>query len=286
MPSEWEPLKITGTPDKGNMIVGDNSCAIFSINWEKSNGMVAGGAVDWLARRWKKLGVIPHDDPPASENFTDCGWAHGVQTEEGKETTYWFGFNLSAALLLGVKINGVLPEKVREQAVRQVLPSLRATPVGEDTIWSLYDVSFVVPGHYTLKQRHLYSGDVALEFTREGAKDSLLVRQVYPGDLALTRRPFERWIDMRPFKEHRRLRKRSVQTQAWQNEDRKGLSGIVRKGRKRLGVPLGWCSPRSSCAVAAHDQDLNRLLVVEHLSSHDADRSMCEAVVSKMNHVV
>ena len=282
MPAAWQPLKLLGTPQKGSVIVGDSDCAIFSLHWERPEDMSVTEGDAWVAGRLKKLGVTGDADPPAREHFSSCGWARGVEQEENKSTTYWYGYSSSSGLVIGVKVNGFLPARLRERAVEEVLPTLRVTPTGQEMLWSMYDVSFRSPPDFVLRQKHLYSGDVALEFEKS-RQDSLLLRQVYPADLALKRRSFERWMDKRPFLEHRKWRRRTVTVENWQHAERKHLSGIVRHGRKQLGVPLGWCAPRWLCGVAAKDSDLDRVLIAEHLSARSADQRMCERAIAQMN---
>jgi hypothetical protein len=273
MPATWQPLKLTGTPAKGRMIVGDSTCAMFSIHWERLKGSAIPDARAWVTERLKRHGVLPGGSPPGRKHFTACGWAYGVQTEEDKQTTYWYGCSADAQLVLGVTVNGVLPADLRDQVTGQVLTSLRVTPAGADSTWAMYDVSFVAPAGFELARRHLYSGDVALEF-RRGRRETLLLRQVYPGDLALGRRSFEGWLATYPFLEHRRLRRVSVTTEP---------DGAWRRGEKRLGFPLEWVASRRTCALAVHDPRLNRLLIAEHMASAPPDEAVCRAAVERMN---
>lgn len=282
MPREWQPLKLSGTPGKGQMVVGDSTCAFFIVKWERSK---AGGLTDgqrWVAERLKQHGVLPQPEPPAEDRFTACGWAQGVQTEEGKETAYWYGYAEQARLLVGVTVNGALPEADRARVIREVLPTLRTTPVGSETAWAMYDVSFLAPAGFELAQRHLFSGDVALEFAR-GKRETLLLRQVYPGELALGRRSCEKWLESYPFNEHRRLRRSNLKVEPWRAATRSSLSGLRRVGWKRLPSPLGWCAPRKTCALAVHDEDLNRLLIAEHMTPGDPDQSLCDVAIQGMN---
>lgn len=283
MPGEWQPLKLSGTPAKGQMMLGDSVCALFSIHWERlTRGTISDGRA-WVTGRIKRHGVLPDETPPpAAENFSACGWAHGVQSEEDKQTTYWYGYAASAELLMGVIVNGVLPAAVRQQVIGEVLPSLRATPADTDSIWSMYDVGFAAPAGFELRRRHLYSGDVALEFAR-GRHETLLLRQVYPGDLALGRRPFERWLDACPFKEYRRLRRTGATIEPWQHRTRTELAGVRRAGRKRLPWPLGGVSPRWSSALAVHDRRLNRLLIAEHVTAGEPEQALGDRAVGLMN---
>ena len=282
MPREWQPLKLSGTPAKGRMMVGDATCALFSIQWERLKRGLGRDGRDWVAERIKQHGVLPEGTPPAAGHFSACGWAHGVQTEEDKQTTYWYGYSAPAELLVGVTVNGVLPAAVRARVTGEVLPSLRTTPANAESIWAMYDLSFTAPAGFQLMRRHLYSGDVALEFARD-RRETLVLRQVYPGDLALERRPFERWLDAVPFPEHRRLRRADTTTEPWQHVTRSELAGVRRRGRKRLPWPLGWIAPRWTCALAAHDRRLNRLLIAEHRSAAEPDEAVAVAAVEKMN---
>jgi hypothetical protein len=282
VPGDWRPLKMSGTPTKGWMIVGDAMCALFSIHWEQPGDDAITNADAWVQQRLKRQGLEADPEPPAAERFSVCTWAHGVQSEEDKQTTYWYGYAEPAKLLVGVKVNGVLPESQRAQVTRQVLPTLRTSAVDTETVWAMHDLSFVAPPGFELAQQHLFVGDVALEFHR-GRRETLLLRQVYPGDLALERRPAERWLAAYPFIEHRRLRKSSTTIVPWRHGSRREWSGTRRSGRKRLGFPLGFIAPRWTDAVAVHDQSLGRLLIVEHQSVDRPDGGVCDRAVLQMN---
>lgn len=264
------------------MIVGDSVCAMFSIDWERPRRGTLADPRKWLSDRFKRLGVLPEGTPPAAGNFSACDWAHGVQSEEDKHTTYWYGYAEPAELVLGVKVNGVLPHRLRRQLVERVLPTLQTTPADAPTTWAMYDLSFQAPPGFHLARRHLFSGDVALEFHR-GRSQTLMLRQVYPGELALQRRPYERWLDAYPFNVHRRLRASSIASESWRHASRDDLSGLCRRGRKCLPFPLGVVWPRHTHALAVHDRTLNRLLIAEHLSATEPDGSLCRSAILGMN---
>lgn len=282
VPADWRPLKLMGDHEKGSMIVGDSDCALFSIHWEHADSGALLNGEQWVADRLKSQGVLSHGTPPASENFTACGWAKGLQTEEDKQTTYWYGYAAQAELLLGAKINGVLPEAQLDYLLTQVLPTLRSSPLSAESAWAMHEISFFAPPGFIQNQRHLYAGDVAIEF-HKGRQETLLLRQIYPGELALGRRSFEEWLASYPFKEHRRLRKTELTKEPWQSASRRELIGFKRHGRKRLGFPLGFCAPRWTDALAVHDQRLDRLLIAEHMSTAEPDGSICQTAIVRMN---
>ncbi|MBI1337017.1 MAG: hypothetical protein GC164_08655 [Phycisphaera sp.] len=282
VPDDWRPLKLSGTPAKGNMIIGDSLCAFFSIHWERLKNGPMLDAQGWIAQRLKKQGLLPDNRPPAAEHFSACTWSRGIQSEEDKQTTYWYGYAAPAELVIGVKVNGVLPDRELSQITDHILPSLRTSPIDADSTWAMYDLSFIAPPGFTLDKRHLFTGDIAMEF-RKGRGESLLLRQVYPAELALKRRSFERWLEVYPFKEHRRLRRSTLTTEPWRYPKRERLDGLWRFGRKRLGFPLGGVASRWTTALIAHDPTVNRLLIAEHLSTQEPDRGICEEAILSMN---
>jgi len=282
VPYEWRPLKLSGTQEKGKVIVGNSECAVFMLKWERVRNKPSRDGREWVAQRLKKMGTIPSADPPAAAAFTACGWAHGVHVEEGEEATYWFGYSAPAGLLVGVIVNGGAPEPARRDAVRAVLPTLQTTPVDAFHTWAMHDIGFSVPPGFELARRHLYSGDVALEFVR-GKRERLLLRQVYPGELALQRRGMEKWLERYPFKEHRRIRARTVRIQEWRCGAGGERAGVERRAWKRLPSPLGWCAPRRVHGVAVLDEQWNRLLIAEHMAADEPAKAVCEQAIVGMN---
>jgi hypothetical protein len=281
MPGAWHPLKLAGTQQKGQMIVGNHEGPLFIINWERPSTASYDGA-KWIAGRFKKLGVRPADNPPAKAHFTECGWARDVQTREGSESTQWLGYSHPARLLIGFSVNGMIPEATRKQVVRHVLPTLTTSAREEETTWAMHNVSFSSPAGFELSQRKLFSGDIALEFSK-GKHEELLLRQVYPAELALQRRHMEKWLECYPFKQHRRLRRATLKTDPWQCRQRPDLVGLQRSAWKRLPSPLGAWAPRQSLALAAHDRGLDRLLIVEHMAREAPDPATGAAAIDGMN---
>lgn len=282
IPADWQPLKLTGTPEKGQMIVGNDEVAVFIVKWESlASGRLQDGQ-QWVTERLTRHGVVSDDNPPAKAHFTACGWARDLQTEEDKETTYWYGYAEKAGLLIGITVNGVLPVADRKRVVEEVLTTLVTTPAGGESVWAMYDLSFTAPAGFELAQRHLFSGDVALLFIK-GRQETLRLRQVYPGELALGRRSWETWLDSSPFTEHRRIRRGTMQLDKWHHQSRKELSGMQRAGWKRVPFPLGWVSPRQSRSIGAHDTALNRLLMVEHMTVGLPHERVCVKAIEQMN---
>lgn len=281
-PSQWHPLKLLGSPAKGSMMVGDAACAMFSVHWERPRHNTIQSGREWVNERLSKLGLAPDPAPPAAKQFSACGWAFGVQSEEEKQTAYWYGYSEPGNLLLGIKVNGVLPEDLGHQITMDVLPTLRVSASRAPTSWAMHEMTFVSPEGFNLSQRHLFAGDVALEFVN-GQEQTLMLRQVYPGDLAMKRRSIDLWLQRYPFKEHRKLHRSSQRMTEWYSTTRPELVGTQREARKRLGFPLGLVRPRWTHALAVHDQNLNRLLIGELMTASRPDQTICERAIEDMN---
>jgi len=282
MPADWYPLKLMGSADKGWIMVGDAMCAMFSIHWEKPRGGHVSDGDAWVHKRLTRQGLVANDAPPAAEHFTSCAWAHNVQTEQDKQTTFWYAYSKPADLVLGFKVNGVLPEETLEQLIDHVLPSIRVSAQDSETTWALHDLSLVSPPGFELAQKHLFTGDVAIEL-KKGLRETLLLRQVYPGSLALERRPHERWIARYPFKEHRKMRNKGRTFEDYAHPHHAGLVGRRRRGMKKLGFPLGFLRPRHTDAVSAYDERFNRVLIAEHMSASETDGRVVEQAIGRMN---
>jgi hypothetical protein len=199
---------------------------------------------------------------------------------KGGSKTIWSGYAAEAGLLLEVIVTSLTEEPLRAAIFASLVPKINVSVRDKPCCWSMYSVSFMSPPGFELNKRHLFSGDVALQFSR-GRKETLLMRQVYPAGLALSRRNLERWMESAPFGERRRLR--APVRVAWRRDAPRELEGIRQSGWKRLPSPLGRCAPRHSVAVAAVDKELDRLLIAERQNRRDDGGAEVDWVVESMN---
>jgi len=157
-------------------------------------------------------------------------------------------------VLVEVLLTNRSDKKTNRWVIRHALPKLTVTGPADDCRWSIYSSRCVVPPGYVLQHKRLAAGDIALEFTGDKGR-KLLVRQVFPAMLALQRRSYAGWLRDRVFKERRRFRRSSESTR----DD--GLQ-MNWSGWKRVPFPLGLLLPRRCESVIAHDEHLDRLLIV------------------------
>ena len=276
VPSEWRPLQIRGELKKGSMMIGDSDRPLLLVQWRRVESADF-DAQAWLKKRFKKQHSAPDDAPPQPRGFSAVAWTREIALRENESKSAWYGYSEEGGLLLELVTTNLTQDKPSSNMLEDILPGLKVTAKDEPCRWSLYDVGFVSPAGFELVRRHLFSGDIALGLAK-GKQEGLLLRQVYPAALAVGRRPLERWLEETPFKERRRPLK--VRPNRW---NKNGMNGILRRGRRRLPSPLGWCNSRYSTAIAAVDERLDRVLIAEHLTPKEHGTDQIQWCVENMN---
>jgi hypothetical protein len=276
VPPDWRPLRIEGELAKGSMMLGDADKPILRVQWHRvdAGSLNASG---WITGRLKKLKAAVSPDAPVPKGIDASAWALDVHVREGDSKDVWYGSSSAAGIILEVMTVNLDHNARDDGLLNEIVSSLSVTGRDEPCRWSMYGISFVSPAGFELVRKHLFSGDIALTFKR-GRKEALLLRQVYPAGIAISRRPLDKWIDRTPFTERRKPVK--DHTNEW---ERGRLCGRHRRGWRRLPSPLGWCNPRYSTAVAAVDEKLDRLLIVEHLTRNDRSANDVDWCLEKMN---
>lgn len=251
---EWRPLKIEGDHQKGAITVGSMDGPVFQLRWLRPPKSY--DAAEWIKKRCRAVaGGQTSDDPPRPDGFAMASWVRSLAIRQESEKTVWWGYAEPAHLLVEILLTNLCDDKTNAWFIRHALPKLTVAAATEDCPWSIYSSRCVIPPGYILRRQRLAAGDIALEFTADKGR-RLLVRQVFPALLALQRRPYAGWLRDRVFKERRRFRKDCETTR----ED--GLR-MTWTGWKRIPFPLGFLLPRRWETVVAHDEYLDRLLIVE-----------------------
>ena len=280
-PSAWRPLRLEGDRRRGAVMIGDAEQALVQVKWLRP-GQRHFKAQTWLKERI--AGVAPHCSPdpdaPLPHGFVASTWLIGKPGRDGIRRSVWYGYSARDDLVVEFMVNDAVEERLRKKVWREVLPSLRVRKANEPTGWALFDVGFETPAGFDLDQKRLASGDVSLFFVA-GRRESLLLRQVYPAQVALERRPMERWIAHFPFKEHRRFRHEGFEN--WGVTEPRPMEGMCRRGWRRLPSPLGRCAERVAVSVAVVDKNLDRLLLAEHASACDQGDAVVTRAVARMN---
>lgn len=283
VPPEWRPLDIRGDWKQGMMMLGDSQQPFLRVKWwrHKERGFQP---TRWARKRLRlsPSRVTSKEGAPSSTDFLCLAWAEGSATGKRRARSIWCGHAAHAGLLLELVTGGNVSENVWKRITRRVIPSLKASAKQSSTRWAIFDSSFEIPAGFRMQARSLALGDIALGFSARGGR-RLVVRQVYPSELALGRRKMAKWLDASPFQDRRKFRA-SGPVEAWMTEvGGRALRGYCRRGWKRFPFPLGWCAARWSAAAVVQDRDLDRLLLAEYEAPSEAGDGPLEQAIVGMN---
>jgi hypothetical protein len=280
MPDEWRPLRIEGSWDSGSLVVGGTADPVAQIKWLRPRRR-SFDAERWIRRRLRSRRLEPGRPPGAApRGFAEGAW---VPDENSRQLLRsWYGYSREAGLLIEVVANAETDRSSRRELARLVVPSLRTSAKDAPTRWSVFGSSFETPAGYVLARRRVGLGDVTIDLAGPN-RSRLVLRQVYPGELALKRRKLARWLEVRPFKEKRRYRSKDEPAECVIETDGRELRGLRITGWKRLPFPLGFIAPRRSTAAAVVDAELDRVLVAEYDAPDEADPAVVDRALARMN---
>jgi hypothetical protein len=261
LPENWRPHKIEGGFSKGQMFIGDDQNPYFMIRWWRPDleGIKNFDRERWLQKRFQKLHALPQSDPPAPPGFALTAWVKDLQKKQDLSRTLWYGCAAHSDTVIELKMTSLTPAGIRRRIENDIWPTLRITSPEEPIRWSLFSAHFQSPPGFILEESHLFSGDIALHLVRK--KERLVLRTVYPAELALSRRKLSVWLEEGPFLDRRR--KGRFEWRDW-TSSAAPLRGTLRTGIRRFPFPLGGLTPRHSTALAAVDSEHDRLFTAEY----------------------
>lgn len=319
IPEDWRPLAIEGLWDEGALVVGDVSRPLFSVRWSRPRGRFR--PEKWIASRVEAHGgtqpslrapdvaARPARDgrrPPALALEGRAGgeahigrpagfehWAHvpGAKSlsrrdrglRRGPEGDVWCGHSGLAGVAVEIACGAETPAKTARRIGVKVVPTLACAGAGDPVRWAVFDAAFVTPPGMRLAAKRLNLGDIALAVeSRAGAR--LVVRQVYPAGLALSRRGLDEWLADEPFAESRRfVRSGPPEALRVPGPGGRSLPGRVLRGERRMRFPLSWLFPARSVAAAVVRPDLDRILAARCDSARRARTPDEDAVVEALS---
>lgn len=278
---EWQPVRIEGDFYRGRMIVGNGDGPVFQVSWQRPKDIRDFDCAKWLSKQKSKytdsqVGAVNTGDDNDIEITSLDGDIKNGRNMEHKQV--WWVYSASIGIVMEISMPDVAVKEEQEFVRKHSVPEVRFSRPNEPSWWQIYKVGFSVPAGYILNEKHIFSGDIALEFRNE-KEDRLLVRQIYPAELGLARRKIDKWLLVcNPFKEHRKFRKQD------EGDFYCGkLQGMYKEGMHNIKFPLGWIKPLHYRKVAAVDKDLDRLLIAGQMSPDKIDPTLLEGVVTSMN---
>jgi len=262
LPAAWRPLRIYGDGRAGSMIVGDSNSSIFRIRWQQIQRKTP-DPLKWRAQRTRVLGPGLSARNVFDASLPDFPAAVRVESERG---WVWQGIAPSAGLVLEIAPEAAADDALRRTVGEDVLPSLQVAVRGRPVEWCIFGTRFRTPPGYRLTRYRLHLGDMALELAarRHGR---LVVRQIYPAELALQRRPLRQWVEISPFETRRRLRRAVSSPHGLSFAGAAGTGGsceiVVLRGESRIPWPFGFIRPRKYVGAGVLDPDADRIFVAE-----------------------
>ena len=288
VPAHWQVLGVEGDWASGRFTAGVEAETSLQIGWQRLPRRPGFDPDEWLYRRSHHAaqGRDLVRGWPKPAGFSNTAWVtDGAGRRDEARPSNWYGYAPMAHLAIELTVQPELLREYQHELMEHVVPSLRAISSSTCSMWSVYDVAFVAPAGFAIVNWRLDPGDVALLALAADATQRLALRQTYPATEALAHRELAEWLRVPAFPTRRRLQlsaqPQPLQISSWGRT----LTGLQAYGIRRLPFPLGkWRPVRTACAVA-HDQELDRLLLVELDSEEDLQDELVLPSIESMNWV-
>ncbi len=284
IPEHWRLLKVDGSWRRGFMAVGDPQTAQFQLKWWRPRRRIQGD--QWIDRRVRSMRMpdtaVIRNAAGNREHFSETAWIPRARGSRKLSRAVWYGYAPRANMVLEIVLNPIAPAGDRRYFRRRVLPTLAVSPDGEPTWWSAFDATFRVPAGFRAIEHKLHLGNPMIRFHNPRG-EQLLLRQLYPAELALGRREIAFWLRHWPFKEFRRY-SASAPIEPFALTLPSGrASGVLRRGRKRYRFPFHGIKPHETFTAALEDRSRDRLLIVEYDARPPLDEQVARSILRHMN---
>jgi hypothetical protein len=270
MPSDWRPLSLRGGWRDGAAVLGNSEWAMLSVKWHRPRRRRF-DPEQWISRRMERAACLMREP----EGSTPAGFSIAARSAipsrwHGVPRDVWCGYAPQAGLLLEIVINPDIPADLREIIDRLLLPSLFASHSEQTLRLALFGTCFNGPPGSSLQAWHLMLGDIALLLALDRG-GRLLLRQVYPARLALSRRALPRWLSHSPFRDRRRFIPDgdSKPCKIFMNPGHR--AGLYCRGSKRFPFPAGGVRAFRSMAAAVQDAAIDRIFIVQYDAREEPD---------------
>lgn len=260
-PDSYRPLKIDGVSYNGRVILADDERARLEITWATNASRRF--KADKFIRRRALSGLARIDRKQAMGDLVDVEHPHFQPMvrydDDAANVTRWVGYCGKTKRAVDVIYQrGAAAEDARMRD--SVLPSLRDQPLDEPQRWALYGFHFTVPANMRYVDSNLNLGDMRLTF-RGPRKAKLVLRELHPAKLALTRQKLGKWLEDVAKKERYEYPPppaKKIEPVECAAGEAVGFDAKLRPGRKLFM----WRSPWRLRWRMIHDADHNRLIAL------------------------
>ncbi|HYO07391.1 MAG TPA: hypothetical protein VER17_00330, partial [Tepidisphaeraceae bacterium] len=299
LPREWNPVRLDGTFDAGQVLVADLHRPQIGLRWSRFHPEAA-TTTDFLRDVMRgEAGAAAAESARAGERDGGAALTFLDHETPGRDVHLWAA---PSGRLLQIVYHAPRRDDVLE---RELLPTLAETAARPARPWSVYDLSCRVPAQYALVSHRLNAGDLTLRFvapagppapvTPPGPTDPrgptdlhgpaalravrgprrrefLNVRQIALARLALKRMRLAQWVDAQE-RDFLNGRYKPVAEMTVRQEVRR----TSRRRRRFAFMP--WLAPRV-VTLARHDVARDRLIIVQA-----SDESVATAVADAVGGV-
>ena len=265
LPQDWNPVKIEGDWHKGSLVIADFHATRLAVRWQAASGR------KFDAPRWTQQAIaaevgqlmLAQSTPFVPGKGFSVGRLFVEPQPPGRDV--WVGQSTVTNRLIEI----VYQTKIVSRLLRDtILPSISDQPTGGPTHWAIFDLSCTAPAGWTLKSQRLNAGDLTLSFGMKN--DVIIVRQLAPATLALSRQPLEKWLDAQQ-QIWKKMYRASGEIQEFEPIDpvlTPATNTIIARTirRRRRFFMLRWVA-KQRVTLATHDRERGRIVLI------DADRA-------------
>ncbi len=263
LPRSWNPTKIEGEFDKGQILFADLDHPRLGLRWQRIKSKRFNPAA-WSERSMREeVGQLAAAEAKAGPAEFPCEGSRLYVEPKPPGRDVWIAYSPASGRVIQLVYHVCKRDHVLAETI---VPTLADTPPDQPAIWSIFDLSCTTPPGFALKSHRLIAGDLSLTFARE--RDWMTLRQIGVAQLALSRRPINQWLadQQKKLLPHYRpignLRETTIAV--GQRELAAFSRNAVRLRR------FGWKCwiPKDAITYVAHDPEQDRLLLFQ---GSDAD---------------
>lgn len=259
VPREWNVVRIEGDWARGMLLLADLQRPRMGLRWDS---LCAAGDVAVAVRSAMSAEVGAATGEKATRVVTGTDWSCAMLHLEAElpGRDVWIGHSTVSGRIAQLSFP---VEARRDRAARELPDNLADTAESDETAWSILDLSCAAPVGWKLASHQLMAGDLRLTFAR--GSDRLLIRQIAPARLALSRQSIDKWIAQHPLDRRRTDRSRgepaSISAQI-HGRTVAGMRQVWTRGDRGLWRMFRgeW---RTSEVTGLHDAERDRLWIIE-----------------------
>lgn len=289
VPPAFRPSKITGGQRSGRLNLADDDGPRMVVRWTKvtrpwfnPRELVQAQLLRGVSRRARRR-LTGQITAVANEHFEPML----VLSDEKTVATRCVGYDPRTRRLVELLYRH---GSARQDAqVRQITFTSACNQLPNDPQrWAYFDVSFVVPAGFRYLRSKLNVGDMRIWLSnRRWRPGKIMLRQVYPAQLALQRFRLDMWVEQMVYdqrREYRIARSRGGSKNDFDKLRTPHGDGLMCDVTLRRAIGLiRWRAPRVQRNGMIHDQAHNRLIVFQVADRADRIDATAKILIDQLH---